>query len=82
MRAFIGAAILAAAATLAGSTPALAEHTHLHCLTTPGTMTAIAGGLTANGPHDAFSTFHSQVHLVALRSSGNLFVVPSFTGSC
>lgn len=84
MRAFIAALILALASTVVGATPALADvPVHLHCLTTPGTTTAIAGGLTANAPHDAFSTFHFQVHLGALTSSGNLTVAPTApTGSC
>jgi len=69
MRAFIAALILALASTLIGSTPALATHTHLHCLTNPGGTTAIAGGLTANAPHDAFSRFHTQVHLGAFANN-------------
>jgi hypothetical protein len=84
MRAFIAALMLALASVLVGSTPVLADHTHLHCLTTPGTVTAIAGGLTANAPHDAFSRFHTQVHLGAFAISTNpVSVVPtSPTGSC
>jgi hypothetical protein len=81
MRAFIAALILALASTLAGATPALADvPVHLHCLTTPGTTTAIAGGLTANAPHDAFTAFHFQVHVGALTSSGNLSVAPTSPG--
>ena len=84
MRAFTAALILAVAATLIGASPAVAQAPlHLHCLTTPGTTTAIAGGLTANAPDSAFQHFHHQVHLVALASSGNLTAVPTApTGSC
>ncbi len=84
MRAFIVALILALASTLVGGTPALANHTHLHCLTTPGGTHAIAGGLTANGPHDAFSRFHLQVHLGALTNPNNPVTVAATgpTGSC
>jgi hypothetical protein len=84
MRALIAALILALASTLIGASPAVAQAPlHLHCLTTPGTTTAIAGGLTANAPDAAFQHFHHQVHLVALSSSGNLTAVPtSPTGSC
>jgi hypothetical protein len=83
MRALTLALILALASTLVGASPALAQvPVHLHCVTTPGTTTAIAGGLTANGPHAAFEHFHFQVHLGALTSSGNLTVVPKFSGGC
>jgi hypothetical protein len=84
MRALIAGLILAMASTLVGASPALAQvPVHLHCVTTPGTTTAIAGGLTANGPDPAFQHFHHQVHLVALARSGNLGVVPtSPSGSC
>jgi hypothetical protein len=59
------ALILACASLVLGATPALAVDLHLHCLHTPGTVTAIAGGLTANGPQGAFDTFHASVHLGA-----------------
>ncbi len=87
MRALIAALILALASTLAGSTPALADvGLHLHCLTTPGGTHSIAHGLTANGPHHAFSNFHFQVHLGAFaNNSANSPVTVSTkaaTGSC
>ena len=85
MRALIAGLILALASTLGGATPALADvPTHLHCLTTPGTTTAVAGGLTANGPHDAFTRFHFQVHLGAFANPSNPVSVAatSPTGSC
>jgi hypothetical protein len=84
MRAFIAALVLALAVTLSGASPALAQvPVHLHCLTTLGTTTAIAGGLTANGPHAAFERFHFQVHLGALANPTNPVTVQAvFTGSC
>ena len=85
MRAFIVALILALASTLLGATPALADvPVHLHCLTTPGTRTAVAAGLTANGPHAAFTRFHLQVHLGAFANLTNPVSVSttSPTGSC
>lgn len=84
MRAFIAALILALASALMGATPALADvPVHLHCLTTPGGTHAIAGGLTANGPHDAFTGFHFRVHLGALMNPNNPISVSAvFTGSC
>jgi hypothetical protein len=61
MRALIVALILALSSILVGATPALADvPVHLHCLTTPGTTTTIAGGLTANAPHDAFTGFSTS----------------------
>ena len=85
MRGFIVALILALASTLVGATPALADvPVHLHCLTTPGGTHAIAGGLTANAPHDAFTGFHFKVHLGALTNPNNPVTVAatSPTGSC
>ncbi|HET9808277.1 MAG TPA: hypothetical protein VFQ66_01180 [Candidatus Limnocylindria bacterium] len=85
MRGFIAALILALASTLVGATPALADvPVHLHCLTTPGGTHAIAGGLTANAPHDAFTGFHFKVHLGALTNPNNPVTVAatSPTGSC
>ncbi len=82
MRAFIAALILALASTLASSTPASAIHTHLHCLTTPGTTTVIAGGLTANGPHQAFSNFHTNVHFGAFANNSARSPVTVARGSC
>jgi hypothetical protein len=83
MRAFIAALILALASALMGATPALATHTHLHCLTTPGTKTAIAGGLTANAPHDAFTRFHDQVHFGAFANPTNPVSLGAvFSGPC
>jgi hypothetical protein len=83
MRAFIAGLTLAVASMLASSTPALADHTHLHCLTTPGARTDIAGGLTANAPHDAFSRFHVQVHFGAFANPDNPVSLGAvFTGSC
>jgi hypothetical protein len=84
MRAFIAALFLALAATLGAATPALADvPVHLHCLTTPGTTTAIAGGLTANAPHDAFTGFHFQVHLGAFTNTTMVSVAAtSPTSSC
>lgn len=87
MRAFIAALILALASTLVGATPALADvPLHLHCLTTPGTTTAIAGGVTANAPQAAFETFHFRVHLGAFANNSvnsPVTVAPTApTGSC
>jgi len=84
MRALIVALILALSSILVGATPALADvPVHLHCLATPGTTTAIAGGLTANAPHDAFTGFHFQVHLGALANPTNPVSVSAvFTASC
>jgi hypothetical protein len=84
MRALIVALILALSSILVGATPALADvPVHLHCLTTPGTTTTIAGGLTANAPHDAFTGFHFKVHLGALSNPTNPISVSAvFTGSC
>lgn len=87
MRAFIAALILALASALFGATPALADvPLHLHCLTTPGGTTAIAGGLTANGPQAAFEQFHFSVHLGAFANnsaSSPVTVAPTApTGSC
>lgn len=83
MRRFTVATIVALAYVFVGSTPALADHTHLHCLTTPGTKTAIAGGVTANAPHDAFTRFHDQVHFGAFANPDNPVALGAvFTGSC
>jgi hypothetical protein len=84
LRTFIAALILALASMVVGASPALADvPVHLHCLSTPGTTTAIAGGLTANAPHDAFTTFHFQVHLGALANPTNPVTVAAvFTGGC
>ena len=85
MRALIVALILALSSILVGATPALADvPVHLHCLTTPGGTHSIAGGLTANGPHDAFTRFHFQVHLGALANLNNPVTVAAIppTGSC
>ncbi|HJW47827.1 MAG TPA: hypothetical protein VJ726_00260 [Candidatus Limnocylindria bacterium] len=85
MRASIAALVLALASILVGGSPALADvPVHLHCLTTPGGTHSIARGLTANGPHDAFTRFHFQVHLGALTNPNNPVSVAATapTGSC
>ena len=86
MRSLISALILALSCTALTATPALAVTLHLHCLHTPGTITAIAGGLTANAPHAAFDTFHANVHQGAFVNnspSSPVFVTTtSPTGSC
>ena len=86
MRSVILALIIALSLTLLSAAPALAVPIHLHCLHTPGTVTAIAGGLTANGPQGAFDTFHANVHHGAFDnnspSSPVFITTTSPTGSC
>lgn len=84
MRALIGSSVIALGIILTGARPALADDVplHLHCLTTPGTTTAIAGGVTANAPHDAFSRFHFGVHLGAFTNTPHTVTPTSPTGSC
>lgn len=84
MRTFIVAVALALASTLVNSMPAVADHEHLHCLTTQGVVgMPIAGGLTANAPHDAFSRFHTQVHFGAFANPDNpVSLGATFTGTC
>lgn len=86
MRTLIVALLLGLCGTLVSASPALAVPLHLHCLHTPGTVTAIAGGVTANAPHDAFDTFHANVHQGAFvdnsPSSPVFITTTSPTGSC
>jgi hypothetical protein len=86
MRSTILTLIAALSITLLSAAPALAVPIHLHCLHTPGTVTAIAGGLTANGPQGAFDTFHAVVHQGAFVNnspSSPVFVTTtSPAGSC
>jgi hypothetical protein len=86
MRSVILALIVAVSLTLFSAAPALAVPIHLHCLHTPGTVTAIASGLTRNGPQGAFDTFHAVVHQGAFVNnspSSPVFVTTtSPTGSC
>jgi hypothetical protein len=86
MRSVILGLIVALSLTLLSAAPALAVPIHLHCLHTPGTVHAIAGGLTANGPQDAFDNFHAYVHQGAFVNnspSSPVFVTTtSPTGSC
>ncbi len=86
MRALVMALILAGSWLVLGATPAAGVTLHLHCLHTPGTVTAIASGLTANGPHAAFDTFHANVHLGAFVNnspSSSVFITTTTpSGSC
>ena len=82
MRARIAGLIIALAATLAGSTPALANHNHLHCLTTPGVRTTIAAGLTANASHVGFANFHGNVHLGAFANNSSSSPTSLAPGAC
>jgi hypothetical protein len=73
------------AGVLALAAPANAQvPRHLHCLTeASGNTHAIAGGLTANAPQNAFETFHFGVHLAVFVEGPNpQTLMPSFTGSC
>jgi hypothetical protein len=73
-----------AAALLGVASPVQAQvPRHLHCMTNPAGTHAIAGGLTANAPQDAFETFHFGVHLAVFVNGPNPNTVdPSFTGDC
>ena len=83
MRALIAALILALASTLIGASPALAVPAHLHCLTTPGGTTTVAGGVTANAPHDtAFHNFHGNVHTGAFANNSASSPVTIAPGAC
>ncbi len=86
MRSVIIAAALALAWSIGVASPAYAVPAHLHCLATPGTTTAIAGGVTANAPHETLERFHSNVHLGAFAnnspSSPVTISATSPTGSC
>ena len=86
MRSMILTLIAALSITLLSAAPALAVPIHLHCLHTPGSVHAIAGGLTANGPQGAFDNFHTNVHQGAFVNnspSSPVFVTTtSPTGSC
>jgi hypothetical protein len=64
--------------------PASAVPLHLHCLTTPGGTHAIAGGVTANAPHNtAFHNFHNNVHTGAFAGQNpNTVTATAPTGSC
>ena len=60
---FCGIAAVAALTLGASAAAAHGPPTHLHCLTTPnGNTHAIAPGVTEHAPHDAFVTFHINVH--------------------
>jgi hypothetical protein len=51
--------------------PASAEvPRHIHNLTTPGTTTAIATGVSENAPCTAFLNFHENVHLGVFAEPG------------
>lgn len=73
-------AMTTVAALLAIASPVQAQvPRHLHCLTTEGGTHAIAGGLTANAPQDAFENFHFKVHLdVFVNGPNPNTVVPAF----
>ena len=43
--------------------PAQAVPRHIHSLTTPGTTTEIAGGVSEQAPCTAFLSLHENVHL-------------------
>ena len=82
MRALIAGLIIAVAATVAASTPALAEHNHLHCLTTPGGRTTIAAGVTTNASHVGFTNFHANVHFGAFANNSSSSPTSLALGAC
>jgi hypothetical protein len=62
MRRFL--VLLTAVGTLAWlAAPAQAVTRHIHSLTTPGTTTEIAGGVSEQAPCTAFLNLHENVHL-------------------
>ena len=86
MHIVVMALILTCSWLVTAANPALAVPLHLHCLHTPGTVTAIAGGVTANAPQSAFDTFHMDVHLGAFANnspSSPVFITTTTpAGSC
>ena len=57
-------AVLAVVGTVGWlATPAGAVPRHIHFLTTPGTTTAIATGVSEHAPCTAFLNLHENVHL-------------------
>lgn len=69
----------------AAVSPASAEvPRHIHNLTTPGTTTTIAGGVTENAPCTASLNFHENVHVGVFVAGDNPnTVAPAFVdGVC
>ena len=64
--------------------PAQAVQRHIHSLTTPGTTTEIAGGVSEEAPCTAFLNLHENVHLSVFLGGQfpNTVTVEFIEGTC